>query len=388
MAVQGAPARTRVGCTFPFLAVLCSLLATALMASPAAARRIGAQSSLLTLRPDSALGAHAMLFYDTPLAADDAVFSEAVAEHATTVRVDIFLPQITSGDSQRDWSWVKQIATLAHQCRVRVLADLTGMPFWMSACPAGTPIADSYQCPAADPAVWGALVGEVAAQLRQSAVSFEIWNEPDGSWTFSGSPEQYGAMLGAVLLAIHAENPDAKVTNGGMMQTAKGGGAAWLDQALAAAGPSAWRSLSMLNVHIRGLEWSLAGQLDAWRAFAAAHGRPQIPIWVTEAGYPADPAYQTDPQYQGGLNAQAGYDAAALKDLYTAGAAKIFTTQRDMAAGSGPFASEAVLAGLGDPISPNPQVTRRPAFYTCRAFAEHTTSRATQATRKQSARRR
>ena len=160
------------------------------------------------------------------------------------------------------------------------------------------------------------------------------------------------------------------------MSTAAEGGARWLDAALSAAGASVWRSLSMLNVHIRGPENSLAGQLEAWRAFADAHDRPGIPIWITEAGYPADPVYQTDPAYHGGTSAQARYLAHALRDLYRAGAAKIFVTQRDMAGGQGPSSSEGVLAGLGDPIMPDPHVTRRPAFYACRAFARqsHVTS--------------
>lgn len=376
MAVRGMPAWRRAGGTFRSSAGLGLYLVVAalvLVACPATARGLAAKNAQsAALVPDSALGAHAMLFFDTPLFADDDTFSQAVAEHASTVRLDIFLPQITDGDSQPDWTWVQRIAALAHQYRIRVLADLTGMPFWMSACPAGEPFADAYRCPAGDPGAWGQLVGDVAAHLRGSPVSFEIWNEPDGAWTFVGAAQQYGAMLAAAVRAIHTANPGAMVTNGGMMSTAGGGGAAWLSAALGAAGPDVWQRLSMLNVHIRGLESSLAGQLHAWMLFAAAHGRPQIPIWVTEAGYPADPAYQTDPVFQGGELAQARYVAAALRDLRNAGAAKIFVTQRDMAPGSGPFASEGVLAGLGDPISPDPQVTRRPAFYACRTFAEHT----------------
>jgi hypothetical protein len=310
-----------------------------------------------------------MLFFDTPWAADVALFQQAAAEGASSVRLDIFLPQITSGDAQRDWSWVQRVALLARRYQMPVLADLTGMPLWMGNCPAGELWDEIDRCPARDPATWGALAGEIATQLRGVPVSFEIWNEPDGAWTFQGTPAQYGALLAAAVLSIHRADPQAHVTNGGMMTPAAEGGATWLAAALSAAGASVWRSLSTLNVHIRGPENSLAGQLEAWRAFADAHHRPGIPIWITEAGYPADPAYQTDPAYHGGAGAQARYLAHALRDLRRAGAAKIFVTQRDMAASQGPFASEGVLAGLGDPIAADPHVIRRPAFYACRAFA-------------------
>ncbi len=338
------------------------------------ATRAGAEPQLI---PDNALGAHSMLYFDTPEAGDNAVFAEAQAERASTVRLDIFMPQLLDESNAVDWTWIDRIAHLSREYHLRVLADLTGMPMSMADCPAGDQ--DVWdQCPAQDPAAWGQLAGQVAAHLRELPVSFEIWNEPDGSWTYAGTAQQYGAMLAAAVLDIHKANPNALVTNGGMMQTAGGGGASWLDAVLRAAGQRAWRELGMLNVHIRGVESSLAPQLRAWRTFAADHGRPQLPIWVTEAGYPADPAYQFDPAFTGGQVGQARYVAAALRSLYRAGAAKIFITERDMPPGSGEFASEGVIAGLSDQQLSDPDPQPRPAFDSCRAFAKETTVKTSQ----------
>ena len=326
----------------------------------------------LLLLPDSPLGAHAMLFFNTPIAADRDVFSEAAAEGAGTVRLDIFMPELTQGDGSPNWTWVWRIKNLATRYRLRVLADLTGMPREWADCPAHrrVPSTQIYKCPTNDPGAWGALAGQVAARLKGTAVNFEIWNEPDGSWTSFGTPRQYGALLGAAVPAIHTADPQAHVTNGGMMETAAVRGAKWLRTALAAAGPAVWDSLWMLNVHIRGRERTLVPQLLAWRHFAAVEGRPDIPIWVTEAGYPANPAFQTDPSFRGGQPGQASYVAAALNGLYAAGAAKIFITQRDMTPSSGQYASEGVLGGIGDPVSSDPRVSRRSAFYSCQAFAQ------------------
>jgi hypothetical protein len=336
--------------------------------------QVSSASAQTGLVADDALGAHAMLYFDTPVASDDAVFAAAVAEHAGTVRLDIFIPQLTAKPGRVDWSWVDRIARLSRRYRIRVLADLTGMPPALARCPAG-PV-NVYLCPASDASAWGAIAGQVAARLEGVPVSFEIWNEADGSWTFLGSPAQYGALLAAAVRAIHAADPTAIVMNGGMMGTASAGGTAWLSTALAAAGARTWRALGALNVHVRGLEWSLRPQLLAWRAFAAQHGRPGIPIWVTEAGYPADPADQTDPAFQGGEQAQARYIADALRDLHRASAAKIFVTQRDMPPGNGAFSSEGVIAGLGDDQLSDPNPQPRPAFWACRAFAQETVAHA------------
>jgi hypothetical protein len=353
--------------TWPRAAGAAVLLTVCLCLLPAT--RAWAEPQLI---PDNALGAHAMLYFDTPEAGDDAVFAEAQAERASTIRLDIFMPQLLNQSNAVDWTWIDRIAHLSRQYHLRVLADLTGMPLSMANCPAGDQ--DVWdQCPAQDPAAWGQLAGQVAAHLRELPVSFEIWNEPDGSWTYAGTAQQYGAMLAAAVLDIHKANPSALVTNGGMMQTAGAGGASWLEAALSTAGQRAWRELGMLNVHIRGVESSLAPQLRAWRAFAADHGRPRLRIWVTEAGYPADPAYQFDPSFTGGQLGQARYVAAALRSLYHAGAAKIFITERDMPPGSGEFASEGVIAGLSDQQLTDPSPQPRPAFDSCRAFAKETT---------------
>ena len=323
----------------------------------------------LLLRPDSPLGAHAMLFYDTPLAADRDMFGEAAAEGAGTIRLDIYLPQITNGNTKRDWSWPLRIRRLAWQYGLRVVADLTGMPAEWASCPDGLRPAQRYRCPARSAAEWGALAGQVAQQLRGVPVTFEIWNEPDGSWTYLGTPQQYGQMLAASASAIASADPGAGVTNGGIMNAPQRGGIKWLRAALAAAGSAVWQHLSFLGVHLRGLERNLGTELRQWRHFTAVSGRPAIPIWVTETGYPANPAYQSDRSFRGGEDAQARYVAAALHDLYAAGAAKIFVTQRDEDRGSGPYASEGVLAGVGDPVPNDPSVRRRPAFFACQAFA-------------------
>jgi hypothetical protein len=90
-------------------------------------------------------------------------------------------------------------------------------------------------------------------------------------------------------------------------------------------------------------------------------------LWITETGYPADPAEQSDPEYRGGSVAQARYLSSAIPAMFCAGAARVFVTERN--ALTGRYASEGVL-DTSDPLTPFPRYTRRAAFYAVRALAD------------------
>jgi hypothetical protein len=114
-------------------------------------------------------------------------------------------------------------------------------------------------------------------------------------------------------------------------------------------------------VHIRASLRRLPETLRAWRTFFAAHHAGDQPLWVTEFGYPSDPAHQYDPAYRAGPASQASYLCRALPILLTGGATKVFVTLRDNLGGQ--FASEGVIAGgVNDPPTADPAVVRKPAF--------------------------
>ena len=64
-------------------------------------------------------------------------------------------------------------------------------------------------------------------------------------------------------------------------------------------------------------------------------------MWVTEHGYPADPAFQADPLFRGGEPAQAAFLTESVLSLAEAGADEVFVTLRDNLDGG--FASEGVV---------------------------------------------
>jgi hypothetical protein len=348
MVVRGAPARRRSCCC---VAVLASL---ALTTAPAKAGP----------RQNDPIGVHSMLYLDTPFGGKEAMFEEAAAVGASTIRVDIALSSVfPNAGGPADWTGVDQYMTLARRYHLSVLADLLATPWYLASCPAGTSFLMTYRCPPFDPAAWGRDAGLIAAHTRGTIDRFEIINEPDGTWAFIGSPEQYAEILAASYDQIHAADPNAQVVLGGVMNPASH---AWIDAVLATPGVRTIRKFDIANIHVRTSPAQAAPTVSGWRHYLAARGF-HGPLWVTETGYPADPAFQTDPGYRDGPISQAGWMTTVIPAMICAGAAKVFVTERD--ALTGRFASEGFLQ-TADPLPADPSYLRRPSFYVIRALAQ------------------
>ena len=141
----------------------------------------------------------------TPAAFQDRMFAEAKAGGAEYVRVDVELNGIFEAAGSReqpDWRAFDAMLARAESHGVRLLGILRGSPTWLSDCPErGT---KAPLCAPRDPAEFGRIAGEVAAHARGRIDHWEILNEPDARWAFTGSPEQYARMLSASHDAIKA----------------------------------------------------------------------------------------------------------------------------------------------------------------------------------------
>ena len=313
-------------------------------------------------RPDTPLASHAMLYLDAPYGFKRSMFQQSADLLASSIRVDLALSAVFAADGSENWDQVDEVMALARTYRLRPVGILLATPWFISACPAQ---ADSYKCPPADLGAWRQMVSKMAAHTRGVIETFEVLNEPDGAWAFTGTAADYASLLRAGHDAIAAGNPRAKIAIAGTMGL---GSRAWLKQVLRAAGPHAERLYGIANVHTRASLRALPKIMRAWRRFFAAHHAADKPLWVTEFGYPSDPAYQYDRAYRSGLASQASYLCRALPALVSAGAAKVFVTLRDNLGGQ--FASEGVIAGgVSDPPQPEPLVVRKPAFASLRGLA-------------------
>jgi hypothetical protein len=176
MVVRGVPARRRVCRCF---AVGVSGLVVIVV--PA--------SATVGLSEGSAIGVHSMLYLNHSFSAKEAMFAEAAATGASTIRLDIALATVFANPNRPpDWNGVDQYMRRARRYHLHVLADLLATPWYLADCPAGTPFLMTYRCPPLDPAAWGHDAGLIAAHTRAVIDEFEIINEPDGSWAFIGTP--------------------------------------------------------------------------------------------------------------------------------------------------------------------------------------------------------
>jgi hypothetical protein len=334
-----------------------------------------------------------MLYLNTPFSAMTAMFQQAVALGASHIRLNIELSSVFPGPSRRGkrrgalsalrrpytvrragrlnpladphWGGVDEYMRLARRYHLHVLAVLTATPWWMAHCPRGTPPRSSYECPPKFPAEWGRAVGEIAAHTTGVIDDFEILNEPDGHWSFLGSPRQYAALLAASHDAIHAANPAARVVLGGLMHVGWVG-RRWVKAMLATPGKHAARKFDVANIHLRVPPREAGRIVFGWRTYLS-HDGFHGPMWVTETGYPANPDQQTEPGFQDGPPAQARWLADVIPAMLANGVAQVFVTERDL--GTGRFASEGIL-NTADPLPARPAIKRRPGFYAAQRLAE------------------
>jgi hypothetical protein len=307
----------------------------------------------------------------TPPALQDRLFEEAAASGARYVRVDVELHGIFGATGSRDhpdWRNLDAMIERARRSGVQVLGLIRGTPVWLSSCPNRGPKATI--CAPRDPKVWGQLAGEVAEHAKDSIDHWEIVNEPDATWAFTGSAQDYARMLSAAYDAIKAGAPGAQVVFGGVERPRDH---EWIDQVLATPGADAAQKFDIAAVHLRlrlrNTLDELAQWLTGWRALLARHGF-HGPIWVTEHGYPADPAFQWDQAYRGagvggGERAQAALLKRSIPLLANAGAGQIFITLRDNLYGE--YRSEGLVHV--DETKPGDPAARRPAFGTVRDLA-------------------
>ena len=114
MVVRGVPARRRRCVCVSLLAIVVACVLSTREAEAA------------SLSP---IGVHSMLYLTHPYGAKRAMFREAAAVGASTIRVDVELSAIfPAPPAAPDWSGVDQYMALARIYHLRVLADLTATP--------------------------------------------------------------------------------------------------------------------------------------------------------------------------------------------------------------------------------------------------------------------
>lgn len=315
---------------------------------------------------ESPIGAHSMLQLNSPYPFMQAMFAEAAAMHASAIRVDVAPALVFIGPSQPpDFTGLDEVVALATAYHLRVVADLITIPWWISDCPGPRDTAWMSRCGTDDLVDYGGMITAIVRRAEPVIHDWEIWNEPDVGSFFSGTPAQYAWMLRGAHDAIKAVDPAADVLLGGISGP---WAQSWLAQVFATVGPDAAHAFDIANIHERNALDALAGDVESWKQFLAGYGFAG-PLWVTEHGYPSDPAFQYDPSYELGPASQAAFLGASIPTLIDAGAEDVFVTERDNLTGQ--YASEGVVGGdVLDPPPTDPEPIEKPAYAVVRALSD------------------
>src|SRR5947209_3906909 len=110
----------------------------------------------------SPIGAHSMLQVSSPPQFMHAMFAEASAMHASSIRLDV-QPSIvfTSPSSPPDFTGLDEVMALSQQYHLRVVADLLSLPPWIASC--RRPWGDPARCGTDDLTDYGSVISQIVA---------------------------------------------------------------------------------------------------------------------------------------------------------------------------------------------------------------------------------
>jgi hypothetical protein len=155
-----------------------------------------------------------------------------------------------------------------------------------------------------------------ARHFRGRVAAWEIWNEPDGTNFWQGTPARYARLLRAAYPAIKRGDPNAKVVFAGNSDNSP----QWLAAAYTGGAKGAF---DVMAAHpYRSDQSPDAGGDEAWllmhasqlHAVMARHGDGAKPIWFTEFGWSVHANRPDLPPWQRGVTAeeQAAYLTSAV----------------------------------------------------------------------------
>jgi len=135
-------------------------------------------------------------------------------------------------------------------------------------------------------------VRAVATRYRGRIAAYEVWNEPDLTQFYSGTPAQLAALERVTAEAVHQADPSAVVVAPPPSGGAGVGQLKWYDDYLAAGGG---RYADVLAVHsYSNPPEGDAEVVRAYHALLAAHGLRGKPLWNTETGMELKGHTETD----------------------------------------------------------------------------------------------
>ncbi|MGH2449019.1 MAG: hypothetical protein ACRDFS_10525 [Chloroflexota bacterium] len=136
--------------------------------------------------------------------------------------------------------------------------------------------------------LWADYVRRTAAHYKGEVSFWEVWNEPDLPFFWSGTPAQYFRLLKVAYLVVHQTDPAAKVLMAGMVSPDLAFVSKVLhDAALDRQSGANDGYFDIFAWHAYGDDTKLYDNLANVRGLLTNDGFAGKPIWVTEDGFPA-----------------------------------------------------------------------------------------------------
>jgi hypothetical protein len=297
-----------------------------------------------------------MVYLNSPRSEQETAFRMTAAARLRFMRMDFNLTQVFTLGGE-DFSAVDRVNALAARYDVEVLGVVITTPWYIATCPGGaTDHLDRCAPAPAYEGMWRRMVASVARRATNVRY-WELGNEPDIGFGFIGPPADYARWAGIAAEAIRSVRPDARIAISGFARL----DAAYITASLHDPAHPLIDRIDIAAIHLRGtlrrVHVNLRRAVRLYRR-AGFDG----PLWVTETGYPSDPAVQPQFGFQAGPRDQARWLARGLRSLVDGGAGAVFVSLRDNAElGAGPFASEGIVRW--------PSGRPKPAFRAVRRLA-------------------
>jgi len=212
---------------------------------------------------------------------------------------------------------------------------------------------------------WAAFVYQAVARYRPGGVAsrevpgwpagrgvrdWEIWNEPDLSFFWSGSAADYARLLRVAAIAARQADPQARILFGGLAIFEKPN---WLREVLTVLQNDPDPQLrdafgwyfDILPVHSYSYAWQTFRYLNQVKGTLGAFGLTKA-LWVNESGLPVwddhpGPTWDPDSAYRGTKEEAAAYVVQSAAYAIWSGARVIFHFMLHDDCGNGPEAHDA-----------------------------------------------
>ena len=265
------------------------------------------------------------------------------------VRLGLYWQDVEPNPGQFDFQADDALIASTRTNHLNVLAILAYSTDWSTSAPADA-AGNLTHFPPRDYAQWANYVAAVVTRYKADVHYWEVWNEPDLTEYWNGSPAQYAALLAVTSSTIRQIDPTATVVLGGLaFQDWPGHPAtAFLTGILQDAEYPAAGNFDIAAFHYYLPPNEAPQQVAKFKDALTRFGIGDRPIWVTEAGLPTW-AMVSSGNPGTGFAAQAHWLDSTLPSLVDLGASRVFWFQLD----ENPYAPSG-FGLLGPDLSPRP----------------------------------